>query len=149
MHQSELMRCAGYDRKWMARPTWAGWFKWQVIEQQTRINSVLMSSVFHLGSIRRLEEAEANTYCRGMLGYAAEKTEMTVYWTASQQYKEGAGFVCLNGKTLEKKHDYTKMFRSQTFICAPMTVTSPIPSCRQVTITSYSRKYLCFQKKFY
>lgn len=56
-----------YDRKRMACGTWAGWFKWQVIEQQTRIKTVLMSSVFHLGSIRRLVEAEANTCSRERL----------------------------------------------------------------------------------
>lgn len=65
----------------------AGWFKWRVIEQQTRIKSVLMTSVFHLGSIRRLVEAEANTCSRERLQRA--------YWTDSPLNSEGVLFVYL------------------------------------------------------
>lgn len=36
-----------------SRGTWAGWFKWQANQQQTRIKTVSTSSVFHSGSIRR------------------------------------------------------------------------------------------------
>lgn len=60
--QNKSARGAVYDRKRMAHRTW---FKWQVIEQQTHIKTVLMSSVFHLGSIRWLVEADANTEGRG------------------------------------------------------------------------------------
>lgn len=75
----------------MACGTWAGWFKCQVIEQQTRIKTLLMSSEFHLGSIRRLVEAEANTCSRERL----RGREMRGYWTASPQNREDTG-LCLS-----------------------------------------------------
>lgn len=89
--QSKLVRRAAYDRKRIACGTWAGWFKCQVIEQQTRIKTLLMSSEFHLGSIRRLVEAEANTCSRERL----RGREMRGYWTASPQNREDTG-LCLS-----------------------------------------------------
>lgn len=90
--QSKLLRRAAYDRKRMACETWAGWFKWQVIEQQTRIKTVLMSSVFHLGSIRRLVEAEANTCSR-------ERLQRRKRWETIEllHHREDAG-ICLSNR---------------------------------------------------
>lgn len=62
--QNKSARGAVYDRNLMARRSW---FKWRVIEQQTHIKTVLMSSVFHFGSIRWLVEADANTRRRERL----------------------------------------------------------------------------------
>lgn len=56
------------------------WFKWQVIEQQTRIKKVLMSSLFHLGSIRRLVEAKPIRAARGPRGKGKLSSCRAVGW---------------------------------------------------------------------
>lgn len=103
--QNKSARGAAYDRNRMAR---SSWFKWQVIEQQTHIKTVLMSSVFHLGSIRWLVEADANTRRRERL-QRWESIELPHYRTkevlwsvvehtgpgAAQWYAISCGFWCV------------------------------------------------------